>query len=134
GLGPLVHRIEQTVPTGARALPRWLAILIIYLVVIALLTISGLLVVPPLVQQSQDLWDRSPQLLDQGQEFLIRHHLLNHHITLEEAFRNVPGPADAVGTVASALTFAFGGLIAIVTIIILTFYLLVDSCQLFAGV
>src|SRR6185436_16805932 len=23
GLGPLVHRIEQAVPAGARALPRW---------------------------------------------------------------------------------------------------------------
>jgi len=133
GLGPLVHRIEQAVPKGARALPRWLAILIIYLIVICLITISGLLVVPPLIEQSQDLWQRAPQLLDQGQDFLMRHHLLNHHITLEEVFRSAPGPGDAMGTLASALTFAFGGLIAIVTILIMTFYLLVDSDNLFAG-
>ena len=72
GLGPIVHRIEQAVPKGARALPRWLAILIIYLIVICLIAISGLLVVPPLIEQSQDLWQRAPQLLDQGQDFLIR--------------------------------------------------------------
>ena len=133
GLGPLVHRIEQSVPKGARALPRWFAILLIYIAVVVVVTICGLLVLPPLVQQAEDLWQRAPQLLDQGQEFLIRHRLLNHHITLEEAFQSVPGPGDAMGTVASALTFAFGGVIAIITILILTFYLLVDSDALFAG-
>jgi len=133
GLGPLVHRIEQAVPKGGRALPRWFAILVIYIGVVLVVTVAGILVVPPLIQQAQDLWTRAPQLLDQGQEFLIRHHLLNHHITLEEAFRSAPEPSDAVGTITSALTFAFGGIIAIVTILILTFYLLVDSDKLFAG-
>jgi len=133
GLGPIVHRVERFVPKGGRALPRWFAILIIYLGVVCLVLMSGLLVVPPLVDQAQDLWTRAPQLLDQGQEFLIRHRLLNHHITLEEAFQNAPGPGDAMGTVASALTFAFGGIIAAITILILTFYLLVDSDKLFAA-
>jgi predicted PurR-regulated permease PerM len=133
GLGPLVHRVERSVPRGGRAMPRWFAILMIYLVVVILTMICGLLVVPPLIEQSQDLWVRAPQLLDQGQEFLVRHRLLSHHLTLEEAFQNAPAPSNAVGTVASALTFAFGGIIAIVTILILTFYLLVDSDSLFAG-
>lgn len=133
GLGPLVHRIEQAVPAGARALPRWFAILVIYLTVILLATVCGMLVVPPLIDQAQDLWQRSPVLIDQAQEFLIRHRLLSHHITLEEAFQNVPGPGDAFGTITSALTFAFGGIIAIITILILTFYLLVDSDTLFAA-
>ena len=133
GLGPVVHRVERFVPKGARALPRWFAILIIYLGVVFLMTMTGLLLVPPLIEQAQDLWTRAPQLLDQAQEFLIRHRLLSHHITLEEAFQNAPGPADAMGTVASALTLAFGGIIAIVTILILTFYLLVDSDKLFAA-
>jgi predicted PurR-regulated permease PerM len=133
GLGPLVHRIEQAVPKGGRALPRWFAILIIYLAVVLLLAIAGLLVVPPLIEQSQDLWKRAPQLLDQGQDFLIRHRLLTHRLTLEEAFQSAPGPGDAFGTITSALTVAFGGIIAIITILILTFYLLVDSDTLFAA-
>lgn len=133
GLGPFVHRIERAVPKGARALPRWFAILVIYLGVIVVATICGLLILPPLIEQAQDLWQRSPELLDQGQEFLIRHRLLNHHITLEEAFRSAPGPKDTVGTITSALTVAFGGIVAIVTSLILTFYLLVDSDALFAG-
>ena len=133
GLGPLVHRVERAVPTGARALPRWFAILIIYLGVVFLTMMCGLLVVPPLIDQAQDLWNRAPQLVEQGQEFLVRHRLLSHHITLEEAFQSAPGPGDAMGTVASALSVAVGGIIAVVTILILTFYLLVDSDKLFAA-
>jgi predicted PurR-regulated permease PerM len=133
GLGPFVHRIERAVPKGARALPRWFAILIIYLGVLFLATICGLLIVPPLIDQAQDLWQRAPQLIDQAQEFLVQHRLLNHHLTLEEAFRNAPGPGDTMGTITSALTFAFGGILAIITILILTFYLLVDSDTLFAA-
>jgi predicted PurR-regulated permease PerM len=100
---------------------------------VAGLIVLGLLVVPPLIEQSQDLWTRSPELLDRAQAFLIRHHLLSHRITLEEAVRNAPGPGDAMGTVATALTFALSGLLAFVTILILTFYLLVDSDRLFAA-
>jgi predicted PurR-regulated permease PerM len=133
GLGPLVHRIEQAVPKGARALPRWFAILIIYLGVVLLMTTAGMLVVPPLIEQSQDLWRRLPSLLEQGMDFLIRHRLLTHRLTLEEAVQSAPGPGDAFGTITSALTVAFGGIIAVITILILTFYLLVDSDTLFAG-
>jgi predicted PurR-regulated permease PerM len=96
GLGPFVHRIERAVPKGARALPRWFAILIIYLGVLFLATICGLLIVPPLIDQAQDLWQRAPQLIDQGQEFLVRHRLLNHHITLKRRFR-IRRPGDAMG-------------------------------------
>lgn len=131
GLGPLVHTIERAVPAGTRRAPRWLAVLLIYLVVVGTLTLIGLLVVPPLISQSQDLWQRLPQLLDKGQQFLMRYGLLSHPITLEEAVRNAPGPGDTVGTVAMAVTKVIGGIFAFVTILILTFYLLLESETLF---
>lgn len=133
GLGPLVHRIELAVPAGARRLPRWFATLAIYLALVALLIVVGLLVVPPLIDQAQDLWMRLPDLLDQGQSLLIRYKLLNHPITLEEAVRQAPTPGNAVGTAVTAVTAAAGGIVAFVTILILTFYLLVESDALFAG-
>ena len=91
GFGPLVHAIEhqQVVPVGQR-LPRWLAILIVYVLIVGTLTIVGLLVVPPLIDQAQELWTALPGLLDRGQALLIRYGLLNHRITLEEAVRRAP--------------------------------------------
>jgi predicted PurR-regulated permease PerM len=119
-------------PGNERA-PRWLAILLIYITIVGALTVVGLLVVPPLVQQAQELWRRAPELLDRGQDFLIRYGLMSHRITLEEAVRSAPGPGDAVGTAFTAVTSVFAALLALVTILILTFYLLVESDSLFAG-
>ena len=133
GLGPLVHRIELAVPAGAQRLPRWFAILIIYLTVVGVLIVVGLLIVPPMIEQTRDLWMRLPDLFDRAQAFLIRYKLLNHPITLEEAVRQAPTPGDAVGTAFSAMTAAAGGIVAFVTILILTFYLLVESDALFAA-
>src|SRR6185295_8663573 len=85
GFGPIVRTIERhPVRRGDRALPRWLAILVVYLVIVAALTITGFLVIPPLIDQARELWTRLPSLLDDAQSFLIRRGLLNHRITLEE--------------------------------------------------
>jgi predicted PurR-regulated permease PerM len=121
------------VPTGAKRLPRWLAILVIYLAIVTALTLIGLLVVPPFVDQAQALWQRLPDLIGRAQDFLIDKGLLGHRITLEEAMRSAPGPSNAVGTVATAVTGVLTGLLAFVTILILTFYLLIESESLFAA-
>jgi predicted PurR-regulated permease PerM len=129
GFAPLVHAIEhqRIIPVGTRRLPRWLAILVVYLTIVAVLTFVGLMVIPPLIDQSQELWNRAPALLDAAQTFLLSHGLLNHRITLEEAVRAGPAPGNAVGTVATALTTIVGGVFGFVTILILTFYLLTES-------
>jgi predicted PurR-regulated permease PerM len=133
GLGPLVHRIEHAASPGTQRLPRWLAILLIYLVIVGVLTIVGLLVIPPLIDQSQELWKQLPQLLDKAQGFLVDRGLLDHPITLEEAVRSAPAPRQAVGTAVSAVTTVFTAILAVITVLILTFYLLVESDSLFAG-
>jgi predicted PurR-regulated permease PerM len=135
GFAPLVHAIEhqRVLSVGTRRLPRWLAILVVYLTIVAVLTLVGLLVIPPLIDQSQELWNRAPSLLESTQTFLLAHGLLNHRITLEEAVRAGPAPGNAVGTVATAVTSIVGGLFGFVTILILTFYLLTESESLSAG-
>ncbi len=133
GLGPLVHYLEHAAAPGTQRLPRWLAILLIYLTIVGVLTTIGLLVIPPMIDQAQDLGKRLPELLDRGQRFLVDRGLLDHRITLEEAVRSAPGPGQAVGTVASAVTSVFTAILALITVLILTFYLLVESDTLFAG-
>lgn len=130
GLAPLVHAIEhqRVVPVGTRRLPKWLAILGVYLVIVGVLTVVGLLVVPPLVTQARDLWMELPALLERGQSFLVRYGLLDRPITLEEAVRRAPTPSrDAVGTVAMAATRVVAGVFAFATILVLSFYLLIEG-------
>jgi predicted PurR-regulated permease PerM len=135
GFGPVVRTIERhPVKRGDRALPRWFAILVVYLVIVGVLTVAGLLVIPPLVDQAQELWRRLPSMLDNFQTFLIDRGLLSQRITLEEAVRSAPGsPGTAVGTVATAVGSVVGFVIAFLTILILTFYLLVDSESMYSG-
>ena len=135
GFGPIVRTIERhPVRRGDRAIPRWVAILVVYLVMVGALTFAGFLIIPPLVDQAQELWRRLPSMLDSAQTFLISHGLLNHRVTLEEAVRNAPGtPGTAVGTVATALGRFVEFVLAFITILILTFYLLIDSDALYGA-
>jgi predicted PurR-regulated permease PerM len=136
GFGPVVRAIEHqtVVPVNTRRLPRWLAILAVYIVIFGALTMVGLLVVPPLVDQARELWTRIPVLLERGQAFLVRYGLLTHQITLEEAVRAAPSSSgNAMDTVATAVTNVVGGLFAFLTVFVLTFYLLLESDTLFAA-
>ena len=78
GFSPIVRLIERQrfLPIGTRRFPRWLAILVLYLFIIGVLVGIGFLIVPPLVEQAQQLWGALPGMLDSAQEFLVRKGLL----------------------------------------------------------
>jgi predicted PurR-regulated permease PerM len=135
GISPLVRLLERP-PRGSRRrlrLPRWLAILAIYLAVIGVVTVLGLLIVPPLVTQASALWRKLPDELNRLQGFLIEHGLLTRNVTLAEAVSQAPSGtgSDAVGTVLVAVSSVIGGLFAAITILILSFYLSVESEAMF---
>ena len=134
GFSPLVHMIERPRAGGRLpAVPRWLAILVIYLTVVGIVVIIGLMVVPPLVAQSVALWDRLPDEFNRFQSFLIRYRILRDPITLAEAVRSAPegSGANAVGTVLVAVSSVIGGVFGLITIIILSFYLLIEARAMF---
>jgi predicted PurR-regulated permease PerM len=134
GFSPLVHFIEQPHPhAGKRRVPRWLAILVIYAAIMAAVVLVGLLVIPPLVAQGSALWAKIPSEFNQLQTFLIKHKLMTHRVTLEEAVQNAPSGTggNAVGTVFLAISTLIGGLFGLITILILTFYLLIEAGTMF---
>jgi predicted PurR-regulated permease PerM len=133
GLSPLVKLIERPERHGTkRRVPRWLAILAIYAVVVALFVFVGLLVVPPLVAQGSSLWADLPSEFNRLQTFLIKHSLMVHRVTLEEAVQSAPsGSGNAVGTVLVAISSVIGGIFGLITILILTFYLLLEAGTMF---
>src|SRR5499427_7200492 len=133
GFSPIVVVIEQRHARGRRKVPRWLAILIIYLAILGVIVLVGLMVIPPLVAQAESLWTKLPAEFNRFQNFLIQHKLMTHRVTLEEAVQNAPSGSggNAVGTVLVAISSVIGGLFGLITILILTFYLLIEAGAMF---
>jgi len=133
GFSPIVRVIERQtlLPIGSARFPRWLAILLLYLAILGTVALALFLIFPPLVQQGQALWDKAPEMFDRGQAFLINKGWLKEHLTIREAVERAPGTGgDAVTKVAGAAANVAGGIFGVFTILILTFYILVDSANL----
>ena len=130
GFSPLVRFIQlRRGGDGRSRVPRTLAILVIYLVIVGVLILLGLMVVPPLVSQARDLWARVPGTFDDFQRFLIRYRLMTRRVTLQAALQNAPvgSGGNAVSTVLVAISSVIGGVFGAITILILSFYLLVEA-------
>lgn len=133
GLSPVVTRLERRRIRGTRALPRWVAILEVYLLLVVVLVIVTVLVVPPLIEQARAFWTAIPDLLHRGQMWLVDRGILGKELSVGEAVQQAAGSggSDAVSTVVSALSGIVGGIFGLLTILILAFYLLLDSRQMF---
>jgi predicted PurR-regulated permease PerM len=134
GFSPIVRLIERqkALPIGTRRLPRWLAILVLYLFIIGILVGIGFLIAPPLNHQAQQLWSTLPEMFRNVQEFLISKGILQEPVTITEAVKHAPTSrgGEAVGTVFSAVVSVIGGLFGLLTILILTFYILIEADNL----
>lgn len=131
GFSPIVRVIEKqkVLPIGTRRFPRWLAILTLYLAILGTLAAIGALVFPPLIDQARELAKAVPGMFDRAQEFLISKGVLREHLTWQQAVERAPVAqgGQAVGTVFSAISGVVGGIVGLVTILILTFYFLVEA-------
>lgn len=129
GFSPIVRYIErQRVGLIGRRLPRWLAILILYLFIISAIVGLCALIFPPLVAQARAFWEHLPDLLARGQAFLIERGFLQRQLSMQELAQRAPGTGgDTVGRLIGAAWGFFGGIFGLFTILILTFYLLVEA-------
>lgn len=134
GFSPLVRVIERPKRrNGRRRIPRVLAILVIYLTIIGVLVLVGFLVVPRLVEQATSLWAALPSYFAKVQRTLVRYKLMSHAVSLQEAVQSAPAGSggSAVTTVAVAIWSVIGGVFGLISILILSFYLLVEAESLF---
>src|SRR5688500_16225733 len=122
GFSPIVRYIErQRVGLIGRRLPRWLAILILYLFIISAIVGLCALIFPPLVSQARAFWEHLPDLLARGQAFLIDRGFLQRQLSMQELAQRAPGTGgDTVGRVIGAAWGFFGGIFGLFTILILT--------------
>jgi predicted PurR-regulated permease PerM len=136
GLSPLVRFIEhqRVLPIGTRRLPRWLAILSIYLVVIGVVVALAMTILPPLIGQARDLAKNAPKMLDRAQDFLLERNVIDHKFTWQEAVQQGPDASSTLDAVFSAISGIVGGLFGLFTMLILTFYLLIESDTMLRGI
>lgn len=134
GLAPLVRLIERRrMAISRRRLPRAAAILVIYATVLGSLAGLAASVIPPLVRQSQQFWKELPQHLDEGQAKLATWGIIAPDSSLKDLIQQAPaGGGDAVAVVLSALWGFVGGIFGVISILLLTFYLLVEADRVFS--
>lgn len=115
-----------------RKVPRTLAIFIVYLGLITVVFGVGLLIVPPIVSQVQQLADDAPGYVndlteknDRFQEYDKRYHISEK---LTDQLEKLPEKlGDAAGTLRDVTVSAFQQVLAVVTILVLTFFLIKDG-------
>jgi predicted PurR-regulated permease PerM len=123
---------HRTRKLGRRRLPRWLVVLAVYMTILAVVAGLAAAVVPSLVQQAKELTADLPRLLDRAEKFLVDHGVLEESSTLREALQRASfDGTGAVGTVASAVWGFLGGIVGLLTILVLTFYLVAESESIF---
>jgi predicted PurR-regulated permease PerM len=131
GLSPLVGALERKRLLRQRV-PRWAAILVIYLCIIAVVVSLAAMVIPPIVTQARELAMELPRLLHNAQQWLINRGVLTREISAREAVQQTATSTaqDTLGFVANAALGVIGGVFGLITVLVLAFYLLVDSTSL----
>jgi len=121
-LSPIVSSLNKK-----RKVPRIVAILIIYLVIIAVLVLIGYLIIPPVVVQLQGLARDLPNYFDKISSLFGS----ISRETIKEIIGNFENASKTMGAFASQLLSVsagfLGGLATLVTILVLTLFLLLEE-------
>ena len=105
GFSPAVRWFERDYrQLTRRALPRWAAILLLYLLLGLAVVLVFAIVMPPFVRQVRALWEELPRYFDLLQNALQRAGVLSERWTSADVIAQLPNPGAAVAQVASALS------------------------------
>lgn len=110
-LNPIVKKMEL------KKFPRWLAIILLYIVIISVLSFSLGGIIPPLVAQTATLIERIPELFQKIKILGIDQNVVAGQIS---AFTSLP---------ANILKFVFGilsNVVGVFVLLMITFYLLME--------
>jgi predicted PurR-regulated permease PerM len=136
-MNPAVDRVESLRLRDHKVFPRWLAILVVYLILFALLVFLILQVVPPIIREFESLGSKVPgyvqdfrQWANRNQQFQDLNHKYHITQTLTQQASTIPSKlGGAAGDVRSVTVSILEHLLAAITILALTFFLLLDGRQ-----
>jgi predicted PurR-regulated permease PerM len=134
GFSPAVRWLQRfRFGTGRFGLPRWAALLIFYVTVLGLIAAIIAIVLRPLTTQSRELWQALPGYADKLQTLAEGSGLLTPGWTWKELLGQLPSPSLAVTGLLGAVQGAIGAVGAVVTILVLPYYLLLEAEDLHRG-
>ena len=136
-MNPAVDRVESLRLRGHRIFPRWLAILVVYVAVLALFVFLILQVVPPIIREFEHLGSKVPGYVhdfrrwaNQNQQFQELNHKYNITLTLSQQASTIPSKLGGAASDIQTITVSIlEHLLAAITILALTFFLLLDGRQ-----
>jgi predicted PurR-regulated permease PerM len=135
GLAPVVGALERLRLPGGLRFSRGVAIFVLYLVIfVAILLILSIIIVPA-VNESGRFIQQLPQLLKKIRSWLLD---LQAHWTwlpdIASSLRNLPSHASELsrfGPQAATVAFRFlGGVTAVITVLVFTFYMLLQGAEI----
>jgi predicted PurR-regulated permease PerM len=134
GFSPAVHWFERRRVGWLRTrFSRGAAILVFYVLCLAIVLLLLGVIVPPFVTQTRELWQAMPGYFDHAQQTLIARGWLHVNWTWDEVVQKVPSPELAVTGLVGAFESVLGALAALATIVVLPYYLLVEADDLQDG-
>src|SRR5919199_3446045 len=112
-------------------LKRWLAILATYLAVLGAVVLLGLLVVPPIVSETNKFVHNVPGYVDDlRKNKTVRDYDKKYHVTkkLREGAQKLPSKlGDAVGALQTVTVGVFSALVQLITVLVMAFFMLLDG-------
>ncbi len=137
-LAPAVGQVERIKLRG-RSLPRWLAILVVYILFGALFVFLMLEVIRPIISEVEALAPKLPGYVDDfkrwatdNEEFRELNHKFNITSKLSEAASSLPSKLGGAAGEAKTLTVSLlNNLLAAITILVIAFFLLIDGDRQF---
>lgn len=118
-LGPLVNRMTKYIP-------RFLAVIILSILFLGILAAIGYLIIPPVVHQLQLLAINLPEILSRFGPFYqsVQNYITNY----QESLLNISSQLGRVTTNVYSTTIGFvSGVVAVFTILVLSFYMLLEQ-------
>jgi predicted PurR-regulated permease PerM len=131
GLSPAVRKIERSrLVSGRRRIPRWAAILLLYVGFLIAVAVVMALVLPPFVRQVRQLAVAMPGYVGNAQQWLVDQGLLGSQLSWSDLFGNLQAPSQALSGLFGAVQNAIGVVGQTLTVLLLPFYLLLESASL----
>ncbi len=129
-LGPAVELFQRT------GIKRWVAILATYLSLLGAVFLIGVLVVPPIVSQTNHFVNSVPRYVDDLQKSkTIRNYDRRYHITtkLRKEAEKLPARlGSAVGALRDVTVGVFSAVVQLITVLTMAFFLLLDGKRIVA--